>query len=167
MNYTPVSDKEFNERMMLPAGAYAFEVLTATAGTSRTSGADMITLELLIHTEDGGNRKLKSYLVASDGGKFAVRAFCESVGLMPEYRAGKFTAESCLGRAGWVRLKVEAGRAKDDGSGNWPDKNAVATYLSDAPARPAKGTQAAAQAAPAAAASQADGSDDVPFDCAP
>lgn len=137
MNYTPVSDKEFNERMLLPAGAYAFEVLNAGAGTSRTSGADMITLELLVHAEDGSNRKVKSYLVASDGGKFAVRAFCESVKLMPEYRAGKFTVESCLGRSGWLKLKVEAGRPKDDGSGNWPDKNAVATYLADAPKKAA------------------------------
>lgn len=169
MQYEQVSDKEFNERMLLPAGPYAFEVLDATAGVSKTSGADMITLDLLVHADDGSNRKVKAYLVGSDKGKFQVRAFCEATGLMPQYRAGTFNAETCLGRSGWLKLKIEAGRPKDDGSGNWPDKNTVATFLAEAPKKAANPTQTANAPAPVAAPSPAknDESEDVPFNSAP
>lgn len=166
MKYEPVSDKEFNSRLLLPAGDYAFEVLDATEGVSKSSGADMITLDLLIHAADGSNRKVKSYLVGSDKGKFQVRAFCESAGILESYKSGTFCADSCLNRSGWLRLRIEAGRAKDDGSGNWPDKNTVGTFLARAPKTssalaPAPVATAKPPAAPAAAT--AENSEDVPF----
>ena len=138
MKYDPVSEKEFNERMLLPEGAYAFEVLNAVDDVSKKSGADMIVLDLLIHAEDGSNRKVKSYLVASPGGRFAVRAFAVSTGLLPRYESGELTPEDCLGKSGWLKLKIEKGKAKDDGSGNFPDKNSVASFLPGEPAKPAR-----------------------------
>lgn len=165
MKYQPVTEKEFNERMLLPAGEYAFEVLNATEGVSKSSGADMITLELLVHATDGGSRKVKSYLVGSEKGRFQVRAFCVSAGILAKYDAGTFGAEDCLGKSGWLRLRVEAGKAKEDGSGNWPDKNSVAGFIAE-PSK-AKASTAAPSAQPAPKTAPAPQSDineeDVPF----
>jgi hypothetical protein len=161
MKYEPISDKEFNERMLLPAGDYAFEVLFATESVSKSSGADMVTLDLLIHAGDGSNRKVKSYLVASDKGKFQVRAFCECTGIMPAYKNGTFSAESCLGRSGWLSLRVEEGNDKQDGSGKWPSKNSVKSFLANSPTKTS--APAALPAAPVTSAADNSITDDVPF----
>lgn len=170
MKYTPVSEKEYNERMLLPAGEYAFEVLNAEPSVSKTSGADMIVLDLLIHASDGSNRKVRSYLVGSEGGRFQVRAFCKSAGLVSKYEAGTFCAEDCLGRSGWLKLKVEAGRLKDDGT-PWPDKNSVASFI-DGPSKKVSHDPGAFVPAPApapkpapaaASATTEDADSEIPF----
>lgn len=163
MKYQPVSEKEYNERLLLPAGEYAFEVLNATPGQSKSSGADMITLELLVHSTDSGSRKVKAYLVASDGGKYQVRAFCVSTGLLARYNAGTFCAEDCLSKGGWLRLRIEKGKPKDDGSGDWPDKNSVAAFIAG-PSKAAPASESAPSPAPQSALVQDKIDDDqVPF----
>lgn len=162
MKYTPISEKEYNERLLLPAGEYAFEVLDAQPGVSKSSGADMIVLDLLIHAEDGSNRKVRSYLVASEGGRFQIRAFCKAVGVIAKYDAGTFNAEDCLGRSGWLKLKIEKGRAKEDGS-TWPDKNSVASFIEAPTGKPRPAPVATQPPDTAPDSKQTENDEDAPF----
>jgi hypothetical protein len=164
MNFTPKTEKEIAEMGNLPKGAYPFEVLNAVAKQSK-SGNDMIELQLLVFTPSGGQRKMRDWIMEKVARK--LYNFCANNGLKAKYDAGTLTAEDCLGANGYLFLGIEKGREKDDGSGNWPDRNSVADYIDareyreltgDAPAEKAslEPVKASAGASPAA-------EDDVPF----
>ena len=124
MQFTPKTEKELAERGLLPVGVYPFEVLNATDKTS-ANGNEMIVLDLLIHCTDGSNRKITDYLMEKVA--FKLHGFCKAVGLIIKYNAGNFTAEDCLGKSGYLKLKIEDARPKD-GGGEWPAKNSVNGY---------------------------------------
>ena len=156
MQFTPKTEKELAENGLLPAGTYPFEVLNATDKTSG-NGNEMIVLDLLIHCTDGSNRKVTDYLMEKVA--FKLHSFCKSVGLMIKYQAGNFTAEDCLGKSGYLKLKIEAGRPKD-GGGEWPAKNAVNGYSATAEPKSAAPGMVAPKLTPSA--DPLDG-EDVPF----
>lgn len=166
MKFTPKTEQELQSARLLPEGTYAFDVLSAEDRLSK-AGNEMIALELLVYTQDGGTRKVRDFLMEKMAFKLA--AFARTTGLTAKYSEGRISSEDCLGKSGWLKLTVESGKPKADGSGNYPDRNSVKDYTTEkqskvanltAPsAAPAKASEKAADAA--AASSGLD--EDVPF----
>lgn len=143
---------------ILPDGEYAFQVLNAADDTSK-KGNDMIVLDLCVFVDGGGERKVKDYLVpGTQWGVKKIHDFAHAVGLGAKYDGGEFGADDCLDRTGYCKIKTDKGKAKEDGSGSFPDRNAVAWYLVKKPEREA------AKPLPDAPAVDVSGADeDVPF----
>lgn len=168
--FAPKTDDDIAKSNLLPEGEYDFEVIVATEGTSRTSGQPMITAMIQLFTSEGV-KVMKDYFVASMERKW--KDFCFAVGLDSEYNAGRVEAATLAGRAGKLRLGVEEGKDKGDGSGEkWPPKNTVKGYVrakaspgavippaSAQPAAPATTVPPRQPTAPAAQGLE----DDVPF----
>ena len=134
MRTEPKTEKEIAELGNLPKGIYPFEVLNATAKMSK-AGNEMIELELLVHAPSGRSVKMRDWLMAKMARK--LYNFCANcgAGLKAKYDADSLTAEDCLGVNGYLFLSIQKGRPRDDGNGDWPDRNAVADYCSEAEAR--------------------------------
>lgn len=125
--FTPRSDEDIAKNNLLAEGEYDFEVIAATEGVSRASGQPMVTTTIQLFTSEGV-RVMKDYFVASQERKW--KDFCLSVGMDAEYNAGRVEPATLAGRAGKLRLGVEEGRDKGDGSGEkWPPKNSVKGYV--------------------------------------
>ena len=165
---TPISnkktEKELAEQGLLPKGTYPFEVADALEKIS-TKGNEMIVVQLIVYADDGSSRKLTDYLMESVA--FKLHSFCKSTGLLPKYNEGNFGAEDCLGRSGYVNIAIEPAKPKEDGNGEWPAKNKVASYASGAADKASSGAvQAAAKPAPTEAQQANQGGnvdEDVPF----
>lgn len=145
MAYTPMTADEAAKLSLREEGVYAFEVLEAKEGLSKANNA-MIALELRFFDNDGsgGSFKVKDWLVHSDS-RWAEKKFFDfanSTGIQARYSSGQMTADDCLGRSGYAMVGVQAGKPKDDGSGNFPDRNVVKYYT----------TKPVGQSAPTAAA---------------
>ncbi len=151
-----------------PNGTYDFEIISSTDGTSKSSGAPMITVELRVFSADGKHRDLKDYLVGSLQGK--IHALCKSIGIEDRYLAGELEAQDLLGCAGKCRLGIET----DEWNGERRQKNKITGYI---PPTASPVVSAAPQPAPksgtlatvgrargkAAATATADLDDEIPF----
>lgn len=84
----------------------------------------VVTLEV---DSDGDAVEIKDYLVSMPTTTWKIVAFCEACGLDPS--AGTFEAGDVLGVDVKVDVEIRKGQAKKDGSGNFPDQNAVKTYI--------------------------------------
>jgi hypothetical protein len=122
MEFEAKSAEQIAREGLLEKGEYAFEVLVAEDTVSKSSGASMITLQLLIFTDDGNHRKLTDYLVAKMAAK--LRHFCDATGLLPQYQRGTLCAADCEGRTGKCRIVIQ-----EDKSGQYPPKNSVQDYV--------------------------------------
>lgn len=149
-----MTESEIAALGILPEGDYSFQVLNAADDISK-KGNDMIVLDLCVFAPEGGERKVRDYLVpGTPWGVKKIHDFAHGVGLGGKYDSGEFTADDCLDRTGWCKVRVEKGKAKEDGSGNFPDRNAVAWYLVKKP------EGAAARPMPDAPAVDVSGADD-------
>lgn len=128
MRFTPKSADEIAEAGLLPDGDYDYEVISATDEISKSSGNEMIVLNLKVFDANGGSRTVRDYLVASEGGIRKVRAFAVSCGRLTDYDAGLMEAADLQGSAG--RCKI--GRDQNEG---YEPKNRVAYYLDPAKQR--------------------------------
>lgn len=123
MRFDPVSEEEAQSANLFPKGEYDAVVESSVEKTSKAKGNEMIELVLLVYGPEGKERRLKDWLVATDGGQAKIQRFCKSADLWNEYQAGELTAYLCDGANVRVKLGTEEGK---DG---YPPKNKVADYL--------------------------------------
>jgi hypothetical protein len=129
MKFQPKTEAEFAAMMILPEGEYPFQVTGAEDATSKTSGREMIVLDLVLFGPDGANRKVKDYLVPGTGyGDKKIFEFCRTTGLAAKYDLGSFSAADCIEKTGYAKIGVEP--EKDNGAGGtYPPKNTVKWYI--------------------------------------
>jgi hypothetical protein len=126
MKFQPKTEKEIAEENLCPEGTYAFEVLKAIESKSKSSGADMITLKLRLFVGAEDTYLVDDYLI--DSVAYKLFHFCAYTGLSHKYEAGSLTAEDCVGKTGFLKLGIQKGKKKDDGT-YWPDRNTVKDYV--------------------------------------
>lgn len=163
MSYKPMTAEEAAKLNVRPDGIYPFEVTDAQNGKTKEKGHPMIALTLSFFDEAGDRFTVKDWLVHSDNRWSEKKCFdfANSTGLTAKYASGEMAAEDCLGRAGFAKVSIEAGKPKADGSGNFPDRNVVKFYTATA-------AKADSSAKPQPAAAGAPGKtenldEDVPF----
>jgi hypothetical protein len=124
MKFKPLSEEEAEAQSadLWPAGEYDFEVREATEKESKSSGADMIELELWLYNQAGGRRLVFDYLTHSDKSAWKLRSFAAACGLLDRYKTGIVMANEMVGRTG----KCEIGIRKQEG---YADKNTVRSYV--------------------------------------
>lgn len=110
----------------LEPGIYNFQVINAEAKKSK-NGHEMIELQLCVWDRDGKERMLKDWLL--DAMAFKMRHFAEGAGLLEKYNLGEVSADDCFNRSGKVDLIIQKGKPKDNGDGNYPDRNSVKDYV--------------------------------------
>jgi hypothetical protein len=122
--YTPKSEKELSESMLIPDGDYDFEVISATQKNSKANNP-MIELKLKIWDSEGKERTVFDYLMSStDSMLYKLRHFCVATKMEQIFDSGKLTDQDCIGKSGKVRIFVQ-----QDKSGKYQPKNAVKDYL--------------------------------------
>lgn len=168
MKFTPKTEKELAEQMLIPDGVYPFEVISAVDTKSKTSGADMIAIQLRIFGPDNSEPVLKDYLLESYMRK--ILNFSKVTGLSANYQAGSLCAADCAGKQGYAKIGIEKGNEKKTAAGVstgefYPDKNTVKDYVVQPSAPPRAGPTDAqlSNTAPVTTAAGAEGKDDIPF----
>lgn len=155
MKFQPKTEEELeaeaNENL-LPAGTYDFEVLAARERTSK-SGNPMIEVEVEVF-HDNGSIKVKDFLM--EAMQFKLLHFCEVAGLESKYAAGDLEDVDCIGVTGKCKIRIEKGRKKENGDGNFRDKNSVQDYVKP-------GEVAAAKTSTPASTAMNPPDDDLPF----
>lgn len=104
MEFTPLTDEELAMEGLFPAGIYPFNVDNAEDTVSKKSGNPMLKLQVRIYAEDGGERVLFDYLMPAFPRKLS--EFCKLTGLEAAYKAGALNAQDCIGRQGYVSVKI-------------------------------------------------------------
>ena len=160
MKFAPKTEdeirKEQEKRGAWPPGVYDAEISTAIEKVSST-GNDMIELTLQVyHPDDGSQRQVYDWLVATPGGAYKVRHCCEAAGLRDAYESGSVEPYQLEGKSVRVKLMIDA---KSE-----IKRNRVQDYVVDAPAAPVRAPAPARAAAAAAASKPSDPfGDDIPF----
>lgn len=134
MKFTPKTEKELAEQGMIPDGVYPFEVTKAQDTRSKSSGAEMIAIQLRIFAPDNREVYLNDYLLESYMRK--IFNFAKATGLSASYHAGSLCALDCLGKQGFAKIGAEKGKEKTPGGECYPDKNTVKDYVSQPSAAP-------------------------------
>ncbi len=118
---------------LLPAGKYPFSVIKAEEKTS-SKGNPMLALQITVYAENGGQVTVFDYLMENKPAQ--LEQFCRFTGMEALYASGKLEEADCVGREGWVCIKVQPAQ------GNYDPKNVVSYYcpkpestLAGAPAR--------------------------------
>lgn len=160
MEFSPKTEREIRDAMVLPAGEYDFEVAEAEDKTSK-NGNEMIELQLRVFGEDGGARMVKDWLLPTF--ELKLNRFCRAVGLSDAYETGTLDAFACKQMSGKLKLGVED-------SAEYGKQNRVKDYVApeiapeefnqDDPGPPTPKGVPAAQTRAARAAGQ---DDDIPF----
>lgn len=122
MKFEPKTDKELAESGLYTDGIYDIEVYEAQEKTS-TKGNDMIELNIIIHNNDGGFKKIFDYLSPAFMAhklKHAAQAF----GLETAYENGELRAEDFVGKSGRAHVFIQI-----DKDGKYPNKNAIKDYV--------------------------------------
>jgi hypothetical protein len=141
MEFTPKSNKQLKEEMLIPAGEYDFEVVKAEEKLSKSNNP-MIALNLKVFV-DGGTRFCNDWLMTTSAAmEFKFRHFCEATGLLDRYDSGQISAQDIQGVAGKVKIAV-----KDDEQ--YGPQNTVKDYIVPEVAAVAAAAPVAAQTAPA------------------
>lgn len=140
MEYSPQSEREIRNQMVLPPGEYDFEIVSGKDTVSKTSGNEMIALSVRVFPHDASSpRLINDYLVpGSSLGELKINRFCHAVGLEDVYFAGDLTGVACEGAAGRLKLTIQS-------SERYGDQNSVRDYIV-----PMEGDESS-QAAPAEA----------------
>ena len=137
--FTPRTDEQIEalaNKDLLPKGQYEFKVLNIEKRVSG-SGNDMLAIKLLI-VQGNDSRTLMDYIVMTDKWAFKLKHFCESVGFHKVYEKGEANLISFEGQGGTLKLDIQKGTPKQDGSGNYADKNVVTDYVPNALAKEIK-----------------------------
>lgn len=145
MNFKPKTEKELAEDGLIPEGVYPFLCINALDTKSKTSGADMIAIQVRIYGPDGREPVIKDYLLESYLRK--IFNFAKVTGRSAQYHAGSLCANDCTAAEGFAKVGVERGNPKKDAGGNptgefYPDKNVIKDYVSQpsgAPSAPRPG----------------------------
>lgn len=142
MKFEPKTDEEIQVMGLWPEGEYGFEILDdAVFGdktistmdtTSRikpdgSGGNEMIQLIVRVFNLEGQSTVIIDYLLAAMPKKLKHAAY--TCGLGQQYEMGTLHASDFIGKQGNVKLVIQKGREKDDGSGKHPDKNSISDYI--------------------------------------
>jgi hypothetical protein len=130
-SFNPLTDEQISavqNRDLLQEGVYPFIVKSMEQQHSK-SGNEMLKVRLAVMDPKGDERHIFDYLLATDQMMFKLKHFCESIGLAAKYAEGKFYPGDCIGLSGKVRIGIQKGMPKVDGSGAFPDKNSVKDYI--------------------------------------
>ncbi len=140
MKFTPKSDeqiaKEEAGRMLWEKGVYSYEIIErVTFGTNTiettdkksAAGNDMLVLVVKIFNDDGRESVVIDYI--TEAVSFKLKHLAYANGLGSQYDGGELHARDFIGKCGKAKIGVSKGKKKDDGSGNYPDKNSIADYL--------------------------------------
>lgn len=139
MNVTPKSEEEVTQFKTWDDGVYSFEILEKvkfgskeyrTCETQSSKGAEMLVLVVNVFNDNGQTQTIIDYMVEEFAAK-KIRHVAVACGLLSQYEAGVLNADDFIGKSGKVRLYTQKGKAKDDGSGFWSDKNAIGDYVID------------------------------------
>ncbi len=124
MDYTPQTEREIRDSMIMAPGEYDFEVVTAKDTVSKNSGNEMIAMSVRVFPTDGSSpRLINDYLVpGSKLGELKMNRFCHATGLQDIYFAGDLNGLACEGAAGKLRLTVSS-------SAQYGDSNSVKDYI--------------------------------------
>lgn len=135
-NFNPMTEEELNASNLVEEGIYEFEVLRSTREQSRAGNA-MAKLNIRYVDKEGRGHTLFDYLVFSDVplNIRKVKHFCESIGLVEEYKKG-LLPEELGGYRGQFKISIQKGQeipvdklnGKPLGS-CYPDKNVVEDYV--------------------------------------
>src|SRR5262245_2615995 len=120
MRFTPMSEEEAR---CLPKGEYEAVVSKALDKVSKSSGNEMIELDLTVYGPGGKEKLVRDWLVATDGGQAKIQRFCKAAGQWDAYQAGEVSSHTCLDAHVRVKLGI------DEGDGEYPPKNVVKDYL--------------------------------------
>lgn len=126
MLFNPKTENELQALNLLPDGTYKFHVDEAQDTKSKSSGADMIKLNLSIFDQNGKEHIVIDYLLASL--LYKVLHFAETTELESKYSAGSLNAADCIGKTGYAKIYTQIGQDKGDGT-NYPNRNAVKDYV--------------------------------------
>jgi hypothetical protein len=133
-SFTPRTDveiHEFQNKKLLPEGIYPFIVKEIEPGVSE-AGNPMLIVRLGIMDNNGEERNIMDYLLATDGWIYKLKHFCESIGFEREYNEGKLDPLKAIHRSGLVKLVIKKGDMKSDGT-FFKDSNSVKDYLKGDP----------------------------------
>ena len=139
-SFNPLSDEKINElqnRALLIDGIYSFVVRGVEQQQSQKTGSPMLKVTLGVTTYDNNVHFIIGYITTSERMMFKLKHFCETLGLEDKYTAGSFKSSDCINLPGKVKITTQKGTPKPDGSGFYPDKNAVKDYVTLDLAKPA------------------------------
>lgn len=127
--FTPKSEEEINalKSNLLAEGSYPFLVKDVTQKVS-AAGNPMLELKLAVYDQNKAEHLITDYLVSTDKMAYKLRHFCEAIGLINEYAKGCFNPTQCIMRRGYLQVIIQKGKPKPDGSGYYPDRNAIKDY---------------------------------------
>lgn len=124
LSFVPKSDKELAEALLLPEGAYDFEVAKAIVKASK-SGNPMMEVGLKIWDEHGATTYVYDYLMTNNiRMEFKIKNFCKALGLIDKYESGTIEETDCVGKCGKVLINISK-----DKNNQYPDKNSVKNYV--------------------------------------
>lgn len=124
--FKPVSAEEANKpaQNLWPKGYYDFEIAKAEDTVSKTSGKDMIKLNLKVFNSDGDYIWIFDYITFDESMAWKLRHCCESIGILDKYDGGELEAGDFESGAGRLELQVQVSRDP-----KYPDdKNSVKDY---------------------------------------
>lgn len=128
MRVTPKTEKEIEEMNVWPKGTYDFEIVESTEAVSKKTGNDMIRLKLRVFNAEGGYKFVDDYLL--DAIPHKLRHLSDLCGILDKYEAGGVSAIDLVGKTGSLKMVIQKGNPKEDGSGEkYPDKNSVQDYV--------------------------------------
>lgn len=122
MQFIPKSQEELAAERLWPDGVYPFSVQSAEDAVSKSSGKEMIVVELCFYNEAGKSKVIKDYLLASQLEKLS--QFCRFTGIEDLYDAGTLVAADMENKEGYAKLRTEKPKPDSD----FKPKNVVAWY---------------------------------------
>lgn len=146
--FTPYTEEEVQDMArpaLLEKGEGSFEVIGAIGEEnggqlkSKSSGNPMLKLSLKVWDSKGNQGFIDDYLVFSTKVMYKIKHFWDSVGKPDVFKAGKFTAQDCLGLSGKLKIDIQKGQKKPEEKWSgyepefYPDKNSVKDYMPSIP----------------------------------
>lgn len=125
MKFQPKTEKELQERNLIPEGYYNFEMVQVEEKLSQ-AGNPMISLKMKIIDANNRERFVFDRLMEAFSEK--LRAFCYATGLAEKYEQGELSADDCKFKSGRLHLVVSPER---NGNGTvYKARNEVKDYYS-------------------------------------
>lgn len=129
-SFIPRTDAEIQDiknRKLLSEGIYPFIVREVSPEVSKSNNP-MLKVRLGIIDNQGNERSIIDYLLATDEMIFKLKHFCESIGFEEEYSKGSFDPLKAIGRSGSAKIGIQKGNIRNDGT-LFDDKNSVRDYV--------------------------------------
>lgn len=130
-SFIPKNDEEINAIQniaLLEQGIYSFVVKQIEQQISKANNS-MLEIRIGVIDKDGGERNITDYLLATPQMIYKLKHFCEAIGMEDKYSEGSFEPTDFINRSGKVKIGIEKGAPKKDGSGFYRDKNNVIDYI--------------------------------------